>query len=133
MQNRVVGIVIIGIAALIGFVVFSFNRALTGIVNTSCSHGSSCSMWSSIDFQTNVGIGILLFDRAYWRKGWASKVIETVIRFAIEQLGVNRFWAGMRRENLGSRKTFEGLGFVYQPSADWTASNGGVHHFFLRQ
>ncbi len=61
MRNRVVGILIIVIAALIGFIIFSFNQAMTSIVNTSCSHGSSCPMWGTIDFQTNVSIGIMLF------------------------------------------------------------------------
>lgn len=61
MKNRMVGFLIIGIAALIGFVIFSFNRALTNIVNTSCSHGPSCPMWGTIDFQTNIGIGIIAF------------------------------------------------------------------------
>ncbi|MFH0832351.1 MAG: hypothetical protein V1900_01350 [Candidatus Aenigmatarchaeota archaeon] len=61
MKNRVVGIMIVGIAILIGFIVFSFNRALTDIVNTQCSHGSSCPMWGTIDFQTNVGIALMAF------------------------------------------------------------------------
>lgn len=61
MRNRVVGVLIIIIAALIGFIIFSFNQAMTSIVNTSCSHGSSCPMWGTIDFQTNVSIGIMLF------------------------------------------------------------------------
>jgi hypothetical protein len=61
MKNRIAGFIIIGIAALIGFVIFSFNRALTNIVSTSCSHGTTCPMWGSINFQTNVGIGIMSF------------------------------------------------------------------------
>jgi len=61
MKNRVVGILIIGIALLIGFIVFSFNRALTGIVNTACSHGPTCPMWGTIDFQTNVSLVIMIF------------------------------------------------------------------------
>lgn len=61
MRNRVVGILIIGIAVLIGFIIFSFNQAMTSIVNASCSHGSSCPMWGTIDFQTNVSIGIMVF------------------------------------------------------------------------
>jgi len=61
MRNRVVGILIIGIALLVGFIIFAFNRALTGIVNTSCSHGSSCPMWGTINFQTNISIGIMVF------------------------------------------------------------------------
>jgi hypothetical protein len=61
MRNRIVGFLIIGIAALIAFIAFSFNRAMTDIVNTSCSHGPECAMWGSIDFQTNVSIGIIIF------------------------------------------------------------------------
>jgi uncharacterized membrane protein len=61
MKNRVVGILIIGIALLIGFIVFSFNRALTSIVNSTCSHGSACPMWGTIDFQTNISLGVMAF------------------------------------------------------------------------
>jgi len=61
MKNRIVGILIIIIAVLIGLIIFSFNRAMTDIVNTSCSHGPSCPMWGTIDFQTNVSIGIMAF------------------------------------------------------------------------
>jgi len=61
MKNRIVGILIIGIALLMGFVIFSFNRVLTEIVNTSCSHGPSCPMWGTIDFETNVSIGLMIF------------------------------------------------------------------------
>jgi len=76
-------------------------------------------------------IGILLFDRAYWGKGWATRAIDAVIKFALKELHVRKFWAGMRRENAASRQTFEGLGFIYQPSLDWTDENGNTHHFFL--
>jgi hypothetical protein len=61
MRNRIVGFLIIGIAILIGYIIFSFNQAMTSIVNASCSHGSSCPMWGTIEFQTNVSIGIMIF------------------------------------------------------------------------
>lgn len=61
MKNRIVGILVIIIALLIGFIIYSFNQAMTNIVNASCSHGSSCPMWGTISFQTNVSIGIMLF------------------------------------------------------------------------
>ena len=61
MNNRNVGLIIIAFALLIGFIVYSFNMALTDIVNASCSHGDSCPMWGTIDFQTNVSIGIIVF------------------------------------------------------------------------
>src|SRR3989344_8782788 len=61
MKNKNVGMLTIGIAILIGFIVFSFNRALTKIVDTTCTHGSDCPMWGTINFQTNIGIGVMAF------------------------------------------------------------------------
>lgn len=61
MKNRAVGIIIVGIALLMGLIIYLFNRALTEIVSTSCSHGTACPMWASINFQTNIGLGIMLF------------------------------------------------------------------------
>jgi predicted transcriptional regulator len=61
MKNRVVGFLIIGVAALIGFIIYSFNLALVNIVNAACAHGASCPMWGTIEFQTNVSIGIMVF------------------------------------------------------------------------
>ena len=60
MRNRSVGFLIVGISLLIGFIIFAFNRAMTEIVSTSCSHGSSCPMWGTIEFQTKVSAAIML-------------------------------------------------------------------------
>ncbi|MFH1622917.1 MAG: hypothetical protein ABIA12_00125, partial [Candidatus Aenigmatarchaeota archaeon] len=48
-------------ALLMVFIIYSFNRGMTEIVSTSCSHGTSCPMWGTIDFQTNMSIGITAF------------------------------------------------------------------------
>lgn len=61
MKNRIMGMMIIGIAVLMGFIIYSFNRALTKIVNTACSHGPTCPMWGTIDFQTKISLGIMVF------------------------------------------------------------------------
>jgi hypothetical protein len=61
MRNRIVGMIIIGISLLVGFIIYSFNNALKKIVETSCSHGPECPMWGTIDFQTNIGIGVMVF------------------------------------------------------------------------
>jgi len=60
MKNRIVGILIVSIAVLIGMIVFFFNRALTGIVNETCTHGPECPMWGTIDFNTNISIGVMV-------------------------------------------------------------------------
>lgn len=61
MRNRIVGFLIIFVALLMGFIIYAFNRAMTEIVNASCEHGSTCPMWGTIDFQTNVSIAIMSF------------------------------------------------------------------------
>lgn len=61
MRNRVVGILVIVIALLIGFIIYSFNTTMASVVNNSCSMGPTCPMWGTISFQTNVSIGIMLF------------------------------------------------------------------------
>jgi uncharacterized membrane protein len=64
MRNRIVGLVVIGIAALIGFIIFSFNQTMTSIISTSCSHGTSCPMWGTLEFQTNLSTGVAAFVAA---------------------------------------------------------------------
>ena len=61
MKNRIAGFIIIGISLLIGFIIFLFNRALTKIVNTACTHGPTCPMWGTVDFHTNISMGVMVF------------------------------------------------------------------------
>ena len=61
MENRKVGFIVIAIAIVIGFIVYSFNMALADIVSTACSHGPDCPMWGTLEFQTNVGLGLTFF------------------------------------------------------------------------
>jgi len=60
MRNKLVGYIVIGISLVMGFIIYSFNKALREIVSTTCSHGLDCTMWKSIDFQTNTSIVLML-------------------------------------------------------------------------
>ena len=60
MKNKIVGFLVIGIALVIGFITWSFNKALTNIINTSCTHGATCPMWGEISFQTNISLGLMI-------------------------------------------------------------------------
>ncbi|MBI5148073.1 MarR family transcriptional regulator [Candidatus Pacearchaeota archaeon] len=56
MENRQVGYIIIGMAVVIGIIIFLFNSALKDIVGTSCSHGTTCPMYGDIKTQTIIGL-----------------------------------------------------------------------------
>ena len=60
MKNKNVGMLIIGIAIVIITIVVLFNNALTTIVNTSCSHGTTCPMYGTIKTQTYISIALIV-------------------------------------------------------------------------
>ena len=60
MKNRNVGWLIIGISIFIGFIIWLFNSGMIEILSSTCSHGPSCSMYSSLRYQTWLSIGIAL-------------------------------------------------------------------------
>ena len=60
MKNKNVGFLIIGLAIVLGIIVFIFNNALTAIVDTSCFHGPSCPMYGTINTQTYVAGALIL-------------------------------------------------------------------------
>jgi len=59
MKNKNVGFLIIGIAIIILIIIFIFNQGLTSIVNETCSHGPSCTMYSTIKTQTYLSLAIV--------------------------------------------------------------------------
>jgi uncharacterized membrane protein len=59
MRNRNVGFLIIGIAFVIVVIIFIFNQGLREIVSTTCSHGPSCTMYSTINTQTYISFSVV--------------------------------------------------------------------------
>lgn len=58
MRNRNVGYLIVGIAVVIVIIIFIFNQGLREIVATTCSHGPSCTMYSTINTQTYISFAV---------------------------------------------------------------------------
>lgn len=58
MENKNVGLLIIGIAAIVGIIVWIFNSALVNISGLSCNMGSSCTMYDTIKVQTWLSLSI---------------------------------------------------------------------------
>ena len=59
MENKKVGLIIVGISILMAAMVLIFNFALKEITSKSCSMGTSCSMYTSINIQTWVSLSIV--------------------------------------------------------------------------
>ncbi|MBU0580986.1 MAG: hypothetical protein KKA19_07390, partial [Candidatus Margulisbacteria bacterium] len=68
MKNKYIGILIIGMAVLFFILVLSFNNALDTIVNTSCTHGDTCPMHTTLKTQEIISyslIGLLMVVGAF--------------------------------------------------------------------
>ena len=60
MENKHVGLLIIGIAIIIGILVLIFNISLRNISEMSCSHGPECTMYSTMNAQLWISLSITL-------------------------------------------------------------------------
>lgn len=58
MENKKVGLIVIGISILMIVIVLIFNFTLKEITSQSCSMGKDCSMYTSITIQTLVSLSI---------------------------------------------------------------------------
>lgn len=58
MKNKNVGWLIIGISLFIGVIIWIFNSGMISILSATCSHGPTCSMYTSLRFQTWLSISI---------------------------------------------------------------------------
>ncbi|MEK6906661.1 MAG: MarR family transcriptional regulator [Nanoarchaeota archaeon] len=59
MENKSVGLLIIGIALAMAVIVFIFNNAMKDIVAETCTHGPTCTMYDTIKTQTWLSLSIV--------------------------------------------------------------------------
>jgi len=60
MENKHVGWLIVGISIAVGIIVLIFNNTLRKLVDATCSHGATCSMYNTISIQTWMSLSIVL-------------------------------------------------------------------------
>lgn len=59
MKNKNVGYLVIGISIVMAVLVYIFNTSLKDIISSTCSHGPSCSMYSSLSIETWISLAIV--------------------------------------------------------------------------
>lgn len=56
-------------------------------------------------------LGLIIGRRSAWGKGYGTEAIVLATRYALEQLRLNKLWAGMYAENLGAYHAFMKAGY----------------------
>jgi RimJ/RimL family protein N-acetyltransferase len=62
----------------------------------------------------SAGIGIAIGDPAETGRGYGSDALRVLIRFAFDELRLERVWLDVYDENAGARRVYERLGFVHE-------------------
>ena len=56
-------------------------------------------------------IGLIIGEKSFWGKGFASEEIKLVVDYAFNELGLHKLTAGVYSNNVGSIKAFENVNF----------------------
>jgi [ribosomal protein S5]-alanine N-acetyltransferase len=63
-------------------------------------------------FHRRAAISLLIGEKKYWGKGYATDAISLVTKFGFETLNLNKLSAGCYSNNIGSARAFEKCGYV---------------------
>lgn len=59
-------------------------------------------------------VGIVIGERSYWGKGFATEAIKLVVNYAFNTLNLHKLTAGVYANNVGSIKAFQKAGFLVE-------------------
>ena len=91
--------------------------------------GSGGLIWEE-DLQLfQVGYNIM---KSHWNCGYTTEAMRGILEYASSNLGIKKVAGGHAKENIGSSKVIEKLGFVYDRD-DITPHVDGVHFFESRE
>ena len=83
---------------------------------------------------SRVGVGIVIFEEKYRRKGFASEALKITCDYAFEHLNMHQVFAGITEGNNGSIALFENAGFERNGvKKDWIYSDGKFKSEYIYQ
>jgi RimJ/RimL family protein N-acetyltransferase len=59
-------------------------------------------------------LGVVLFDKARWSKGFGSDAVRTACRFGFEEMGLERIELWVFADNERARRAYQKVGFVHE-------------------
>lgn len=77
----------------------------------SNAHIGNIKIGSIREPHRSADLGLLIGQRAAWGKGYGTEAIVLATRYALEQLRLNKLWAGTYAENIGAYHAFMKAGY----------------------
>ncbi|MCC6471221.1 MAG: GNAT family N-acetyltransferase, partial [Alphaproteobacteria bacterium] len=80
---------------------------------------------------TSAEIGYWI-GRDFWRHGYAAEAVRRMVRFAFDELGLDRVWGAVLTDNAPSRRVLERSGFKLRGESDYDfPARGGMRRVFI--
>lgn len=98
MENKTVGWIITGIGVVMGIIVWIFNIGLKDIVGQTCTHGPTCSMYSTISIQTWISMAIIGIILTIGIVIMLSKPKEKVVVKTIKEKKKKKDYSGLDKK-----------------------------------
>lgn len=76
----------------------------------------------------SASLGIAIFDRDIWGKGWGSQSIKIISKFGCQKLKISKILAGISNKNVSSIRAFKKAGYHIQ-SNNSTFSGSEIWEF----
>jgi RimJ/RimL family protein N-acetyltransferase len=75
-------------------------------------HIGSCGLHRASPENRDAELGIMIGEKAYWSKGYGSDAVATLVRFAFEEMNLNRVELHVYDFNLRGQAAYRKCGFV---------------------
>lgn len=71
----------------------------------------TCGLHDIDNVNKNLRLGIIIFNKEYWRKGYGKEILNLLLKFAFESLGMNKVYLTARVDNDVGIHIYKKLGF----------------------
>lgn len=76
------------------------------------AHIGSCGLHRASPENRSAELGIMIGEKAYWSKGYGTDAVATLVRFAFEEMNLNRIELHVYDFNERARASYRKCGFV---------------------
>jgi RimJ/RimL family protein N-acetyltransferase len=73
-------------------------------------------------------LGIMIGDKEYWGRGYGTDAILTLLRFAFDEMNLNRVWLEVHDDNARAIACYKKCGFVEEGRLRQDRYKGGAYH-----
>jgi RimJ/RimL family protein N-acetyltransferase len=88
----------------------------------------SCGLFGINQRNRSAEFGIVIGENAHWGKGYGSDTARVALRFAFEELGLNRVFLDVLATNQRAVRSYEKVGFVHECTRRQAVWRDGVYN-----